>query len=102
MFSFKTKIPNKFSKKFPNKFPKSFPKKRFQNTKSNVWIDFDRECRDFKVSSVKGGPPSVDRFREKKDFFEIISRRSEGVSEKIEYVAVSTPRDLSIPALFFS
>ena len=42
-------------------------------------------------------------FKKKKLFlFEIISRRSEGVSEKIEYVAVSTPRDLSIPALFFS
>ena len=41
-------------------------------------------------------------FKKKKLFiFEIISRRSEGVSEKIEYVAVSTPRDLSIPALFF-
>ena len=46
-------------------------------------------------------PELTDSKKKKLFFFEIISRRSEGVSEKIEYVAVSTPRDLSIPALFF-
>ena len=51
---------------------------------------------------LKVARPGVTDFKTKKLFgFEIISRRSEGVSEKIEYVAVSTPRDLSIPALFF-